>query len=139
MPSRDHCSYQRKIHWGNSMIFVFWSCQVTLRPPPRPLPLLIVERFHFIHFIRSLTHSFFLLSCSFSFHVIFLFVLFLLITASNGILLFPLHDWVRLFFVFLDHTEIYSTYFLIHFRFFVDPPPVNGILLFPLDSFFLIP
>ena len=31
-------------------------CGEALRPPPRPLPLFIVERFHFIHFIRSLTH-----------------------------------------------------------------------------------
>ena len=38
-----------------------------LRPPPRPLPPLIVERFHFIHFTRSLTHSFFLPSF-FHFH-----------------------------------------------------------------------
>ena len=37
--------------------------------------------------------------------MILLFVLFiLLITASNGILFFPLHVWVRLF--FLDDTEI---------------------------------
>ena len=34
------------------------------------------------------------------------------------------------YFVFLDHTEI--CLFSIHLCFFVDPPPVNGILLFPL-------
>ena len=39
-----------------------------LRPPPRPLPLLIVARCHFINFIRSLTRSFFLPSfCHFHF------------------------------------------------------------------------
>ena len=27
---RDHCSYQRKIHWGSSVTSVFWSRQVTL-------------------------------------------------------------------------------------------------------------
>ena len=35
---RDHCSYQKKIHWGNSMMFVFWSCQVTLRGRRCALP-----------------------------------------------------------------------------------------------------
>ena len=43
----------------------------TLRPPPRPLPLLIVECFHVIHFISSLTHSSFLPSF-FHFHVHFM-------------------------------------------------------------------
>ena len=66
------------------------------------------------------------ISCDFTVCVFFV----TLITASNGLLFFPLHVWVRLFLCFLDHTEI--CLFFDAFMFFVDPPPVNGILLFPL-------
>ena len=77
----------------------------------------------------SLFHSFidsfilfsFFLSCSFSFHVIFLFVwLFLLIT---GIWLFPLHVWVRLFLFFL--ITLKYAYCLIHLCFLLIPRPLN--------------
>ena len=66
------------------------------------------------------------ISCDFTVCVF----LILLITASNGLLFFPLHVWVRLFLFFL--ITLKYVYFLMHLCFFVDPPPVDGILLFPL-------
>ena len=49
-----------KLHDVCFLVVPSYIAGEALRSPPRPLPLLIVERFHFIHFIRSLTHSFFL-------------------------------------------------------------------------------
>ena len=46
-----------KLHDICFLIVPSYIAGEALRPPPRPLPPLIVERFHFIHFIFSLTHS----------------------------------------------------------------------------------
>ena len=74
-------------------------------PSPAPPPAFNcwAFSFHSFHsFIDSFIMSSFFLSFLFAFHVILLFVwLFLLITASNGILFFPLHVWVRYFCFFL--------------------------------------
>ena len=48
------------------------------------------------------------------------------------LLFFPLHVGSVYFCFFL--ITLKYVYFLMHLCFFVDPPPVNGILLFPLHG-----
>ena len=98
----------------------------TLRPPPRPLPLLIVERFHFMHFIRSLTRSFFLPSF-WHFHFPFMWFSCLFDCFFWSLLRIDycssLCTFGSVYFFFL--ITLKYVYLLIHFCVFVDPPPVT--------------